>query len=63
MDLEDISTDGDNKAKGRCILGGINCEVSMRLDELELKPRHTNKQTLQAIRSEFEGTDLGDNYC
>ena len=44
-------------------MGGINCEVSMRLDELELKPRHTNKQTLQAIRSEFEGTDLGDNYC
>lgn len=38
-------------------MGGINCEVSMRLDELELKPRHTNEQTLQAVRSEFEGID------
>ena len=36
---------------------GITCEVS-RLDELELKPRQTNEQTLQAVRSEFEGIDL-----
>lgn len=44
-------------------LGGTNCEISMRLDELKLKPRHSNEHTLQAVRFEFGGINLGDNNC